>query len=148
MSANGYLQLAFYIVVLIALAKPLGAYMARIYEGQPAWLNQAGEPFERLIYRLCGVDSSKEMGWIDYTIALLVFNLLGGLAVYGLQRLQLHLPFNPAAMGAVSPDPSFNTAISFMTNTNCQGYGGSSPQSHLHPEASPPGARFSVRGTR
>ncbi len=131
MSANGYLQLAFYVVVLIALAKPLGAYMARIYDGQPAVLNRVGAPFERLIYRLCGVDSSKEMGWIEYSIALLVFNLLGGLAVYGLQRLQPYLPFNPAAMGAVSPDSSFNTAVSFMTNTNWQGYGGESTMSYL-----------------
>jgi K+-transporting ATPase ATPase A chain len=131
MSANGYLQLAFYLVVLIALAKPLGSYMARIYENEPAFLNRVGAPFERLIYRLCGVDASKEMGWIEYTVALLVFNLLGGLAVYGLQRLQVHLPFNPAAMGAVSPDSSFNTAISFMTNTNWQGYGGESTMSYL-----------------
>jgi len=131
MSANGYLQLAFYVVVLIALVKPLGAYMARVYEGEPAFLNRIGAPFERLIYRLCGVYSSKEMGWVQYTVALLVFNLLGGLAVYGLQRLQAHLPFNPAAMGAVSPDSSFNTAISFITNTNWQGYGGESTMSYL-----------------
>src|SRR5258706_3263585 len=131
MSANGYLQLAVYFGVLLALAKPLGAYMARIYEGEPAVLNRVGAPFERLIYRWCGIDSSREMGWIEYTIALLVFNLLGGLAVYGLQRLQVHLPFNPAAMGAVSPDSSFNTAISFMTNTNWQGYGGESTMSYL-----------------
>jgi len=131
MSANGYLQLAFYVVVLIALVKPLGAYMARVYEGEPAFLNRIGAPFERLIYRLCGVDSSKEMGWVQYTVALLVFNLLGGLAVYGLQRLQAYLPFNPAAMGAVSPDSSFNTAVSFMTNTNWQGYGGESTMSYL-----------------
>ncbi len=131
MSANGYLQLAFYVVVLIALVKPLGAYMARVYEGEPAFLNRIGAPFERLIYRLCGVDSSKEMGWVQYAVALLVFNLLGGLAVYGLQRLQAHLPFNPAAMGEVSPDSSFNTAISFITNTNWQGYGGESTMSYL-----------------
>lgn len=131
MSANGYLQLAFYVVVLIALAKPLGAYMARIYESQPAWINQAGAPFERLIYRVCGVDASKEMGWVEYAIAMLIFNLLGGLAVYGLQRLQVHLPLNPAALGAVSPDSSFNTAVSFMTNTNWQGYGGESTMSYL-----------------
>src|SRR5476649_814112 len=131
MSANGYLQLAFYVVVLIALAKPLGAYMACIYENEPAVLNRVGAPIERLIYRLCGVDSSKEMGWIDYTVALLVFNLLGGLAVYGLQRLQVQLPFNPQAFGAVSPDSSFNTAISFLTNTNWQGYGGESTMSYL-----------------
>ena len=130
MSANGYLQLAFYVVVLIALAKPLGAYMASIYESQSRVVRVCA-PFERLIYRLCGVDPSKEMDWVAYTVALLVFNLLGGLAVYGLQRLQAQLPFNPAAMGAVSPDSSFNTAISFMTNTNWQGYGGESTMSYL-----------------
>ena len=131
MSANGYLQLAFYVAVLIALAKPLGAYMARIYEGQPAWLNQAGAPLESVIYRLCGVDSAREMRWVEYAVALLIFNLLGGLAVYGLQRLQAYLPFNPVAMGGVSPDSSFNTAISFMTNTNWQGYGGEATMSYL-----------------
>ncbi len=131
MSANGYLQIGLYFVVLIALAKPLGAYMARIYENEPAVLNRFCAPFERLIYRLCGVDPSKETGWIEYTVALLVFNLLGGLAVYGLQRLQVNLPFNPAGMAAVSPDSSFNTAISFVTNTNWQGYGGESTMSYL-----------------
>ena len=131
MSANGYLQIGLYFVVLIALVKPLGAYMARIYENEPAVLNRFCAPFERLIYRLCGVDPSKETGWIEYTVALLVFNLLGGLAVYGLQRLQVNLPFNPAGMAAVSPDSSFNTAISFVTNTNWQGYGGESTMSYL-----------------
>jgi potassium-transporting ATPase potassium-binding subunit len=131
MSANGYLQLVFYIVVLLALAKPLGTYMARIYEGEPALLNRIGAPFERLIYRLSGVDASKEMGWVQYAVALLVFNLLGALVVYGLQRLQASLPLNPANMAAVSPDSSFNTAISFATNTNWQGYGGESTMSYL-----------------
>jgi potassium-transporting ATPase potassium-binding subunit len=131
MSANGYLQLVLYVVVLIAAAKPLGAYMARIYEGEPAWINQAGAPFERFIYRLCGVDAEKEMSWVQYAIALLVFNLLGGLVVYGLQRLQAYLPFNPQSFTAVSGDSSFNTAVSFMTNTNWQGYGGESTMSYL-----------------
>jgi K+-transporting ATPase ATPase A chain len=131
MSANGYLQIALYIVVLLALAKPLGAYMARIYENEPALLNRLGAPLENLIYRLCGVDPAKGMGWIEYTITLLVFNLFGALTVYGLQRLQVHLPFNPAGMGAVSADSSFNTAISFVTNTNWQGYGGESTMSYL-----------------
>src|SRR6476619_6454242 len=130
MSANSYIQHAFYLVVLIALAKPLGAYMAAVYEGNAAVLRFAA-PFERLIYRLCGVDSTKEMAWLRYTVALLVFNLLGGLVVYALQRLQAQLPFNPAGLGAVSPDSSFNTAISFMTNTNWQGYGGESTMSYL-----------------
>ena len=130
MSANSYIQLAFYLVVLIALAKPLGAYMAAVYEGNSAAV-RFGAPVERLIYRLCGVDAAKEMAWVQYTVALLLFNVLGGLTVYALQRLQVHLPFNPAGMGAVSPDSSFNTAISFMTNTNWQGYGGESTMSYL-----------------
>ena len=131
MSGNGYLQLAFYMVVLIGLAKPLGAYMARVYEGRPSFLSRIVGPFERLIYRACGVDASKETNWVGYTIALLVFNLFGGLVVYGLQRLQAYLPFNPAGMAAVTPDSSFNTAVSFMTNTNWQGYGGESTMSYL-----------------
>jgi len=131
MTANGYLQLAFYLVVLIALAKPLGAYMANIYEGKPALLNRWGAPLERLIYRLCGVKESEEMSWTRYALASLWFTLFGLLAVYGLQRLQNTLPLNPAGMAAVSPDSSFNTAISFITNTNWQGYGGESTMSYL-----------------
>jgi K+-transporting ATPase ATPase A chain len=131
MTANGYLQLAFYVVVLIALAKPLGAYMARIYEGQPAFLNRVGGPFERFLYRVCGVDASREMRWTEYALAAMLFNILGLLAVYLLQRLQGILPLNPMALGAVSPDSSFNTAVSFATNTNWQGYGGETTMSYL-----------------
>ena len=131
MTANGYLQLVFYVVVLIALAKPLGAYMARIYEGQPAVLNRIGAPFENLIYRVCGVNPANDMRWTQYAVAVLVFNVLGFFAVYALQRLQLSLPLNPQTMAAVSPDSSFNTAISFITNTNWQGYGGESTMSYL-----------------
>jgi K+-transporting ATPase ATPase A chain len=131
MTANGYLQLVFYVVVLIALAKPLGAYMARIYEGQPAFLNRLGAPFENLIYRVCGVNPAQDMRWTQYAVATLVFNVLGFVAVYALQRLQLSLPLNPQNMAAVSPDSSFNTAISFITNTNWQGYGGESTMSYL-----------------
>jgi len=120
MTGNGYFQLAFYVVVLIALAKPLGLYMARIYQGEPAMLNRAA-----------GVDPAHEMRWTEYAIAMLVFNLLGFLAVYALQRFQASLPFNPQSMVAVSPDSSFNTAISFITNTNWQGYGGESTMSYL-----------------
>ncbi len=131
MTANGYLQLAFYLVVLIALAKPLGAYMARIYEGQPALLNRIGAPLENLIYRVCGVNPAQDMRWTQYAVATLIFNVLGFFAVYALQRLQLSLPLNPQTMAAVSPDSSFNTAISFITNTNWQGYGGESTMSYL-----------------
>ena len=131
MTANGYVQLAFYLVVLIGLAKPLGLYMARVYQGEPALLNRAGAPLERFLYRIAGVDPAREMRWTQYAIAMLLFNLLGFLGVYALQRLQGVLPFNPQSMPAVSPDSSFNTAISFITNTNWQGYGGESTMSYL-----------------
>ncbi len=131
MTANAYLQLGFYIVVLLLLAKPLGTYMARIYEGEPAILNRFGAPLERLIYRICGIDPAQEMRWTQYAMAALWFSLFGFLAVYGLQRLQVYLPLNPQGMPAVSPDSSFNTAVSFVTNTNWQGYGGESTMSYL-----------------
>jgi len=131
MTANGYMQLAFYLVVLIGLAKPLGLYMARVYQGEPAFLNRAGAPLERFLYRIAGVDPAREMRWTQYAIAMLLFNFLGFLGVYALQRLQGVLPFNPQSMPAVSPDSSFNTAISFITNTNWQGYGGESTMSYL-----------------
>ena len=131
MTANGYVQLAFYLVVLIGLAKPLGLYMARVYQGEPAFLNRAGAPLERFLYRIAGVDPAREMRWTQYAIAMLLFNFLGFLGVYALQRLQGVLPFNPQSMPAVSPDSSFNTAISFITNTNWQGYGGESTMSYL-----------------
>src|SRR5262245_31213262 len=127
MTANGILQLAFYLAVLIALAKPLGLYMADVYEGRLAFLAR----LERPIYRLCGVDPAAEMSWTRYAMAVLWFSLLGTLAVYAVQRLQALLPLNPAGMAAVSPDSSFNTAASFATNTNWQGYGGESTLSYL-----------------
>jgi potassium-transporting ATPase potassium-binding subunit len=126
MTANGYLQLAFYVIVLLALAKPLGAYMARVYEGKRLALERVLGWLERLIYRLCGVQSGEEMDWKAYAVTMLLFNLLGMLAVYLLQRVQGVLPLNPQGFGAVSADSSFNTAASFATNTNWQGYGGES----------------------
>ena len=131
MTANGYTQLGLYVIVLIALAKPLGAYMARVYENRPFGLDRLLGPLERLIYRLCGVRSDEEMGWKNYTVAMLLFNLAGLLVVYVLQRLQGLLPLNPQQLGAVSPDSSFNTAVSFVTNTNWQGYGGETTMSYL-----------------
>jgi len=131
MTANGYLQLAFYIVVLLVLAKPLGAYMARVYEGRRLALERVFGWLERLIYRVCGVAPEVEMGWKDYAIAMMLFNLAGLLVVYLLQRLQGVLPLNPQAFGAVSVDSSFNTAVSFATNTNWQGYGGETTMSYL-----------------
>jgi len=130
MTANGYLQLAFYVTVLIALSVPLGAYMANVYEGRSAAMCY-GAPLERLIYRLCGINPDQEMHWTRYALATLWFSLCGVLVVYALQRFQSFLLLNPANMAAVSPDSSFNTAVSFVTNTNWQGYGGESTMSYL-----------------
>src|SRR5438309_5287804 len=131
MTANGVLQLGFYVVVLLALAKPLGAYMARVYEGRRVALDRVLGWVERCIYGLAGVRADEEMTWKTYAVTMLLFNLAGLLAVYSLQRLQAVLPLNPAGLGAVSPDSSFNTAVSFVTNTNWQGYGGESTMSYL-----------------
>ena len=131
MTANGVLQMVIYLVVLIALAKPLGAYMARVYEGRPFGLDRALGWLERLIYRVCGVKPSAEMDWKTYAAATLAFNFAGLLAVYLLQRLQGVLPLNPEGLGAVSADSAFNTAVSFATNTNWQGYGGETTMSYL-----------------
>jgi K+-transporting ATPase ATPase A chain len=131
MTANGIVQLVLYVVVLIALAKPLGSYMARVYQNQPFGLDRALGWLERLIYRLAGVRPTEEMGWKTYALAMLLFNFAGLLVVYVLQRLQGALPLNPQGLGAVSADSSFNTAVSFATNTNWQGYGGETTMSYL-----------------
>src|SRR5215471_18197983 len=131
MTSNGVLQLAFYLIVLLVLARPLGAYMARVYEGRPIVLDRALGWLERFIYRASGIVRELEMGWKTYAFTMLLFNLVGLLVVYSLQRLQGVLPLNPAGLGAVSPDSSFNTAVSFATNTNWQGYGGETTMSYL-----------------
>ena len=131
MTGNGLVQLVVYVVVLLALAKPLGAYMARVYEDRPFGLDRALGWLERLIYRLSGIDARQEMGWKTYALAMLVFNLAGMLFLYGLQRVQGGLPLNPEKLGAVSPDLAFNTAASFATNTNWQSYGGETTMSYL-----------------
>ncbi len=131
MNAWGWLQLGLYVVVLLLVAKPLGLYMAKIYEGRATWAQRIGGPLEQLIYRGAGVDADRDMGWIDYALAMLWFNIVGALVVYALQRTQRWLPLNPQDMGAVSADSAFNTAASFITNTNWQGYGGESTMSYL-----------------
>jgi K+-transporting ATPase ATPase A chain len=131
MTANGILQLVLYVVVLLALAKPLGAYMARVFEGRRIALDRVLGWFERLVYRLGGIRADQETGWKHYAIAMMTFNIAGLVVLYLLQRLQGVLPLNPQALGAVSPDSSFNTAVSFATNTNWQGYGGETTMSYL-----------------
>ena len=131
MTSNSYFQIIVYIVTLLALAKPLGWYMARVYEGESVGLNRLLAPIETLIYRLSGVNPNEEMRWTDYAVSFLIFNLLGVLAVFALQRLQAYLPFNPQGLPGVSSDSAFNTAVSFATNTNWQGYSGEVTMSYL-----------------
>jgi K+-transporting ATPase ATPase A chain len=131
MSANGLLQIVLFLGALLVFVKPLGWYMAQIYEGKLPIFVQWVAPLENIFYRLCGVDSKQEMRWTRYALAMLWFALISVLAVYALQRLQGILPLNPQGFGAVSPDSAFNTAISFLTNTNWQGYSGESTMSYF-----------------
>jgi K+-transporting ATPase ATPase A chain len=131
MTPNSLFQITLYLVVLLACARPLGGYMARIYQDEPAGLNRWLAPLEQWIYRLCGVSPKQEMRWTDYALALLIFNLLGTLVVFALQRMQGFLPLNPQDLPGISPDSAFNTAVSFATNTNWQGYGGETTMSYL-----------------
>ncbi|MBS3953352.1 MAG: potassium-transporting ATPase subunit KdpA [Methylomicrobium sp.] len=131
MTAQGFLQISIYFIVLLVSVKPLGIYMARIYQDEPAVLNRWFSCVEMRIYRLCGIKPDLDMRWQHYALALLVFNLLGLLVVYGLQRCQDLLPLNPQRFSAVAPDSAFNTAVSFATNTNWQGYGGENTMSYL-----------------
>jgi K+-transporting ATPase ATPase A chain len=131
MTGNDIVQIIIYFGVLLLLAKPLGVYMARVYEGQPSALDRVLGPVERLFYRICGIKPEEEMGWKKYAGAVLLFSAAGFFFVYLLQRLQGFLPLNPQKFSAVSPDSSFNTAVSFITNTNWQGYGGETTMSYL-----------------
>jgi len=127
----GILQLVVYLVVLVLLVKPLGWYMARVYQGRPCGLDRLLGWLERGLYWLAGTRPDAEMTWRQYALAMLLLNLVGLAAVYGLQRFQHLLPLNPEQLGAVTPDSSFNTAVSFATNTNWQGYGGETTMSYL-----------------
>ncbi|MDR7379837.1 K+-transporting ATPase ATPase A chain [Rhodoferax ferrireducens] len=128
MSANAWGLLALYLTVLLATAWPLGLWLARLANGKvPGWMQKLETP----LYKLAGTDPDKSMHWAHYTLALLAFNLLGVLVVYALQRLQVWLPLNPQGMAAVSADSAFNTAVSFVSNTNWQGYAGESTMGYL-----------------
>jgi potassium-transporting ATPase potassium-binding subunit len=127
MSANGFVQCSVYMIVLLAVAKPLGSYMARVYQGNVKSLSS----IERFIYRICGIKTDDEMDWKTYAATMMMFNIVGLLAVYLLQRWQNFLPLNLTGMKAVSPDSSFNTATSFATNTNWQAYSGELTMSYL-----------------
>ncbi len=127
MNAPAWIQLLAYLAVLLLLAWPLARAMEAAMQGRFAF----GRRIEAPLYRLAGVDAEREQGWLAYAIGLLVFNGLGVIAVYAMQRGQAVLPLNPQGMAAVAPDSAFNTAISFVTNTNWQGYGGEATMSYL-----------------
>ncbi len=131
MTFYSYLQVGIFFAILLLLVKPLGLYMARVYQGEPTFLSRIISPVERLCYRLFGVDPDSEMDWKAYALALLLFSAISFAVVYLLQRLQGLLPLNPQNFSAPSPDLSFNTAISFITNTNWQNYGGETTLSYL-----------------
>src|SRR5664280_2158095 len=118
----GIAQIALYVVLLALIAKPLGTYMAHVYRGEHTFMDRIVRPVERLTYRLCGVDETREMGVTGYAVSLVVFNLAVLLFIYAILRLQGHLPLNPAHIPDMSPTVAFNTAISFTTNTNWQVY--------------------------
>ena len=131
MTIIGWGQIALYCAAIVALVRPLGGYMTRVFNGERTFLSPILVPVEKALYRAGGVDAKREQNWLTYTVAMLLFHVGGFFIIYGLMRLQGALPFNPAGMSAVAPDLSFNTAISFITNTNWQNYGGESTLSYL-----------------
>jgi potassium-transporting ATPase potassium-binding subunit len=131
MTVIGWLQILLYCAIVVALVKPLGWYMTRVFSGESTLLSPVLRPVERGLYWISGVDERREQHWLTYTVAMLLFHVGGFLILYAVMRLQAVLPFNPAEQSAVAPDLSFNTAISFITNTNWQNYGGESTMSYL-----------------
>jgi potassium-transporting ATPase potassium-binding subunit len=131
MTAIGWIQILLFCAILVALVKPLGWYMTRVFNGEPTLLSPLLRPLEAAIYAIAGVEGKREQHWVTYTVAMLFFHVGGFLILYALMRLQAVLPFNPEGQSAVAEDLSFNTAISFITNTNWQNYGGESTMSYL-----------------
>src|SRR5262245_6137538 len=131
MTGNQILELAIYFAIVVALTPILGGYMKRVFAGERTVIDPLLRPVERAIYRLCRVDAEKDQTWIEWSVAMLVVNAASLFLLYAFQRLQQWLPFNPNHFGAVAPDSSWNTAVSFTTNTNWQGYSGESTMSHF-----------------
>jgi K+-transporting ATPase ATPase A chain len=131
MTVIGWIQILLYCAIVVALVKPLGWYMTRVFNGESTFLSPVLRPVERGLYWIGGVDERREQHWLTYTVAMLLFHVGGFLVIYALMRLQAQLPFNPQEQAAVAADLSFNTAVSFITNTNWQNYGGESTLSYL-----------------
>jgi K+-transporting ATPase ATPase A chain len=131
MTLIGWIQIILFCAIIVALTRPLGGYMTRVFNGERTWLSPVLVPIERALYRVAGIDAKREQHWLTYTVAMLLFHVGGFVILYALMRLQAVLPFNPAGQSAVAEDLSFNTAVSFITNTNWQNYGGESTLSYL-----------------
>ena len=131
MTPNGWLQILFFLLAVLLVTPLIGGYMARVFTRQRTWLDPVMRPFERLVYRLTGVDEDRGMRWTEYAVSLILFSVVSLLVLYAMQRLQAFLPFNPQGFGGVAPDLAFNTAVSFTTNTNWQNYGGESTMSYF-----------------
>ena len=131
MNPNNLIQSLIFIFATLILVKPVGTYMARIYTGKDAGLNVWFGPVEKWTYRLSGIDHGQEMSWKQYAFSVVLFNIIGIVTVYAIQRFQSHLPLNPMSMPPVAPDLAFNTAVSFASNTNWQSYGGETTLSYF-----------------
>ncbi|MCJ2128220.1 potassium-transporting ATPase subunit KdpA [Methylobacterium sp. E-045] len=131
MTINGWIQIALFCAVVLALARPLGGYMTRVFTGERTFLSPVLVPIERGLYRVAGINARQEQHWLAYALSMLAFHVLGFLALYVLLRVQAVLPFNPDGQSAVAPDLAFNTSTSFVTNTNWQSYGGETTMSYL-----------------
>src|SRR5712671_4417237 len=131
MTTTGFIQIALFCAIVLALTPFLGGYMTRVFNGEQTWLTPVLRPVEAFLYRVSGVAEKQEQHWTTYTVSMLLFHVGGFVLLYGLMRLQAVLPFNPAGQDAVAPDLAFNTAASFVTNTNWQNYGGESTMSYL-----------------
>src|SRR3974390_1086707 len=132
MTLNGWLQIFLFLALILAVTKPLGVFMTRLFSGERTLLDPVLRPIERLLYRVTGVDEKQEMKWTEYATAMLVFSAVSMLVLYLIQRIQGVLPFNPQHFGAVAPEHlAFNTAASFTTNTNWQAYSGETTMSYF-----------------
>ncbi len=131
MTANGWLQIIVFLLAILAVTKPLGVFMARVFNRERTFMDPVLRPIERLLYRLTGVDEEHEMRWTEYAVAMLLFSVVSMLLLYLMQRVQAWLPLNPQKLAAVAPDLAFNTAASFTTNTNWQNYSGEVAMSYF-----------------
>ncbi len=135
MTANGWFQILLYLALILAVTKPMGVFMARVFNRERTFLDPVLRPLERLLYRVTGVDENHEMRWTEYAFAMLLFSGVSMLVLYLIERVQLYLPWNPQNFAGVVPEHlAFNTAASFTTNTNWQNYSGETTMSYLHPD--------------